>query len=141
VSADAPRRTLDGLEVPEGWLALDIGPRTALRYAEVIQRAGTVFWNEPTGVFELVPFANGTTRVAEACATTAATTVAGGGETVAALRHLRLAEQIDHVSTGGGATLELIEGRELPGVQALMTTEHIPALAGAPGSRTPPKET
>jgi phosphoglycerate kinase len=137
VSAGAPRRRLDGLEVPEGWFALDIGPRTALHYAEVIQRAGTAFCNGPMGDFELVPFANGTTRVAEAVATTAAASVAGGGETVAALRDLGLAEQIDHVSTGGGATLELIEGRELPGVQALITTEHIPALAGAPGSRTP----
>jgi 3-phosphoglycerate kinase len=86
------------------------------------------------GIFELRSFASGTRTVAEALATTDATTVAGGGETVAAVRHLGLADQIDHVSTGGGATLELIEGRKLPGVEALMTNEPIPALAGAPGS-------
>jgi 2,3-bisphosphoglycerate-independent phosphoglycerate mutase len=136
-SADAPHRTLDGLEVPSGWLGLDIGPRTARHYAEVIQRSGTAFWNGPMGVFELEPFASGTRAVAEALAEGHATTVAGGGETVAALRHLGLADQIDHVSTGGGATLELIEGRTLPGVQALMTIDDIPALAGAPGSPMP----
>jgi 2,3-bisphosphoglycerate-independent phosphoglycerate mutase len=136
-SADAPHRTLDGLEVPDGWLGVDIGPRTARHYAEVIERSGTVFWNGPMGIFEFEPFASGTRTVAEALATSHATTVVGGGETVAALRQLGLADQIDHVSTGGGATLELIEGRTLPGVQALMTTDDIPALAGAPGSPTP----
>jgi phosphoglycerate kinase len=111
--------------------------RTARHYAEVIQRAGTAFWNGPMGIFELEPFASGTRTIAEALATCHASTVAGGGETVAALRQLGLAEQIDHVSTGGGATLELIEGRALPGVQALMTNDGIPALAGAPGSPMP----
>jgi phosphoglycerate kinase len=107
----------------------------------MIRRAGTVFWNGPMGVFELEPFAAGTRAVAEALATSDATTVAGGGETVAALRQFGLAEQIDHVSTGGGATLELIEGRTLPGVGALMTDRPIPALAGAAGSHNPTQET
>ena len=136
VSADTPSRTLDGLDVPDGWLALDIGPRTALHYAKAIEHARTVFWNGPMGVFELERFAAGTRNVAEALAATTATTVAGGGETVAALRQFGLSDRIDHVSTGGGATLELIEGRELPGVQALSTTARIPALAGATGSPT-----
>jgi phosphoglycerate kinase len=137
-SADAPRRTIDCLEVPDGWLALDIGPRTAEHYAGLIQRAGTVFWNGPMGVFELDPFAAGTRTVAAALATTPATTIAGGGETVAALRQLGLAGQIDHVSTGGGATLELIEGRALPGVQALIASDQeAPTLVGAAGVLDP----
>jgi phosphoglycerate kinase len=93
------------------------------------------------GVFELAPFAAGTRMVAEALATSGAMTVAGGGETVAALRHFGLAEQIDHVSTGGGATLELIEGRTLPGVEVLMTGGRISALAGAISSHSPGQET
>jgi phosphoglycerate kinase len=97
----------------------------------VIQRAGTVFWNGPMGVFELAPFAAGTRTVAEAIATSPASTVAGGGETVAALRRFGLSDQIDHVSTGGGATLELLEGRALPGVEALMVNDSVPAPAGS----------
>ena len=104
---------------PRRWMGLDIGPRSAARYAELVAGAATVFWNGPMGVFEMEPFAAGTRAVAEAVGATSATTVAGGGETVAAARRFGVAERIDHVSTGGGAALELIEGRELPGVSVL----------------------
>ncbi len=119
VAADAPRRDLDGVDVPDGWMGLDIGPRTAARYAEAIAGAGTVFWNGPMGVFELEAFAAGTRAVAEAVAAAPGTTVAGGGDSVAALRQFGLDGAVTHLSTGGGATLELIEGRTLPGVEAL----------------------
>jgi phosphoglycerate kinase len=100
-------------------MGLDIGARSAAVYAEAIAAAGTVFWNGPMGVFELDAFASGTRAVAEAVATAHGTTVAGGGDSVAALRRWRLEDSVTHLSTGGGATLELIEGRTLPGVQAL----------------------
>jgi phosphoglycerate kinase len=119
VADDAPRRDLDGVEVPEGWMGLDIGPRTAAAYAEAIAGAGTVFWNGPMGVFELDAFAAGTRAVAEAVAAAPGTTVVGGGDSVAALRRFGLEDSVTHLSTGGGATLELIEGRTLPGVEAL----------------------
>jgi phosphoglycerate kinase len=119
VEADAPRRDLDGVDVPDGWMGLDIGPRTAARYAEAIAGAGTVFWNGPMGVFELDAFAAGTRAVAEAIARAPGTTVAGGGDSVAALKRFGLDGSVTHLSTGGGATLELIEGRTLPGVEAL----------------------
>ncbi len=100
-------------------MGLDIGPRTAAAYAEAIGAAGTVFWNGPMGAFELAPFAAGTRAVAEAVAAAPGTTVVGGGDSVAALHSSGLAEQVDWLSTGGGASLELIEGRKLPGVEAL----------------------
>jgi phosphoglycerate kinase len=105
--------------IPDGWMALDIGPATADRYAALIAEAGTVFWNGPMGVFEMAPFAAGTKVVAEAMAACAGVTVAGGGDSVAALNKFGLADRIDHVSMGGGASLEFIEGAELPGVAAL----------------------
>ena len=110
----------DCADVPDGWIGLDIGPRTAARYASQIAGAGTVFWNGPMGRFELEAFAGGTRAVAQALAAASATTVVGGGETVAALRRYELQDQVTHVSTGGGATLKLLEGSELPGVQALL---------------------
>jgi len=113
-------RPLDGVDVPEGWIGLDIGPRTAQRYAAEIAAAGTVFWNGPMGRFELEPFAAGTHAVAQAIASTSGMTVVGGGETVQAIRSFGLDGSVDHLSTGGGATLEFLEGRELPGVQALL---------------------
>jgi phosphoglycerate kinase len=119
LSADATRHATDGPEVPDGWLGLDIGPRTAERYANAIATAGTVFWNGPMGVFECEPFSQGTRAVAAAMAQTKATSVVGGGETVAAVRKFGLEANIDHLSTGGGATLELLQGRRLPGVEAL----------------------
>ncbi|HEX9967059.1 MAG TPA: phosphoglycerate kinase [Solirubrobacterales bacterium] len=117
--ADTERRESAGVEVPDGWMGLDIGPRTAERYAEAIGGAGTVLWNGPMGAFELEPFAAGTRRVAEAVAAAPGTTVVGGGDSVAALHQFGLAEQVDWVSTGGGASLELLEGKKLPGVEAL----------------------
>jgi phosphoglycerate kinase len=119
LAADAPARTLDGVDVPEGWMGLDIGPQTSAAYARTIQEAGTVFWNGPMGAFELEPFARGTRAVAEAIAAAPGTTVAGGGDSIAALDRFGLAGRLTHVSTGGGAALELIEGRPLPGVEAL----------------------
>ena len=117
--ADAEARELDGLDVPDGWMGLDIGPRTAAVYGEVIVGAGTVFWNGPMGAFELAPFAAGTRAVAEAVAAAPGTTVVGGGDSAAALERFGLADSVTHLSTGGGATLELIEGKQLPGVEAL----------------------
>jgi phosphoglycerate kinase len=117
---DAPAHLRHGVEVPDGWAGLDIGPRTARRYAGVIAEARTVFWNGPMGRFELPSFAAGTRAVADAIATVPATTVVGGGETVAALRQFGLQDRVTHVSSGGGATLELLEGRELPALQALL---------------------
>jgi phosphoglycerate kinase len=119
LAADAQARTLDGVDVPEGWMGLDIGPRTATAYASTIAGAGTVFWNGPMGAFELEPFAAGTRAVAEAVAVAPGTTIAGGGDSAAALDRFGLADRLTHVSTGGGAALELIEGRKLPGVEAL----------------------
>jgi phosphoglycerate kinase len=118
-SPDTERRELDGVDVPDGWMGLDVGGRSARGYAETIGQAGTVFWNGPMGAFELEPFAGGTRTVAEAVAATDATTVVGGGDSVAAVARFGLEDRIDHVSTGGGAALELIEGRMLPGVEAL----------------------
>jgi phosphoglycerate kinase len=117
--AQAPRRDLPGVDVPDGWMGLDIGPRTAERYRGEILEAGTVFWNGPMGVFELEPFAAGTRAVAEAVATTPGTTVVGGGDSVAALVGLGLEGSVSHISTGGGASLELLEGKSLPGLEAL----------------------
>ena len=105
--------------VPEGWLALDIGPATRERFAARIAEARTVFWNGPMGVFEWPRFAAGTKAVAEAVAAADAHTVVGGGDSVRAIEELGLAEEVDWVSTGGGASLELLEGKELPGVVAI----------------------
>jgi phosphoglycerate kinase len=116
---DAEHRVLRGVEVPTGWMGLDIGPATAGRYASEIARAGTVFWNGPMGAFELKPFAAGTRAVAEAVAKAKGLTVVGGGDSAAALAQFGMEDAVDHLSTGGGATLELVEGHILPGVRAL----------------------
>jgi phosphoglycerate kinase len=117
--AETETRECDGVEVPEGWMGLDIGPRTAAAYAEAIAVAGTVLWNGPMGAFELEPFAAGTRAVAEAVAAAPGTTVLGGGDSVAAMQQFGLGEKVDWLSTGGGASLELLEGKKLPGVEAL----------------------
>jgi phosphoglycerate kinase len=117
--ADTPVKAIDGVDVPEGWMGLDIGPTTADGYADAVKDAGTVFWNGPMGAFELAPFAAGTRTVAEAIAVTEAVTVVGGGDSAAALAQFGLVDMVDHVSTGGGASLELVEGKPLPGVEAL----------------------
>jgi phosphoglycerate kinase len=118
-SADTETQALDGVDVPDGWMGLDIGPRSAEFYAQEIAGAGTVFWNGPMGAFELEPFAAGTRAVAEAVAATSGTTVVGGGDSAAALAAFGLDDKVDHLSTGGGASLELIEGKTLPGVEVL----------------------
>jgi phosphoglycerate kinase len=117
--ADAALRSIDGTEVPDGWIGLDVGPGTTAAFGEEIARAGTVFWNGPMGAFELEPFAAGTRAVAEAVASSPGTTVVGGGDSAAALAEFGLEDDVDHLSTGGGAALELLEGKPLPGVEVL----------------------
>jgi phosphoglycerate kinase len=117
--AGTERKHLDGIEVPDGWMGLDIGPASAEAYAERIASAATVLWNGPMGAFELEPFAAGTRRVAEAVADSPGKTVVGGGDSAAAMVEFGLDEKVDWLSTGGGASLELLEGKELPGVEAL----------------------
>ena len=119
LAADADLRTIDGVDVPDELLGTDIGPRTARAYAENIAQAGTVFWNGPMGAFEIEPFAAGTRAVAQAMAQSQAVTVVGGGDSLAAVQSMGLGARMTHLSTGGGAALELIEGKALPGVEAL----------------------
>jgi phosphoglycerate kinase len=118
--AETERREIDGVEVEDGWMGLDVGPRTVARYAGAIGAGGTVVWNGPMGAFELEPFAAGTRGVAEAVAAAPGKTEVGGGDSVAAMRRFGLDDRVDWLSTGGGASLELLEGRKLPGVEALM---------------------
>jgi phosphoglycerate kinase len=119
LDADTETRDLNGVDVPEGWMGLDVGSNTTSNFAKRIGRAGTVFWNGPMGAFEVPPFDAGTRAVAEAIAAAPGHTVVGGGDSVAALQRFDLADSVDWISTGGGASLELIEGRRLPGVEAL----------------------
>ena len=118
-SADASRRVIDSSEIPAELMGLDIGPKTATAYASVLQSARTVFWNGPMGVFEFPAFARGTQVVADAVGECPGWTVVGGGDSVRAVVEGGFAEEIDHISTGGGASLEFMEGRELPGLRAL----------------------
>ncbi len=117
--ANANRKVVRADAVPAGWRALDIGPETVRQFAEVIRGAQTVIWNGPMGVFELAPFAEGTRAIAQAMAESQGMTIIGGGDSVAAVEQMGLADRIKHISTGGGASLELLEGKELPGVAAL----------------------
>ena len=120
ISADARKETVPADRVPKGLKGLDIGPRSVEEFARVLSDARTVFWNGPMGVFELEPFALGTRGVAQAVAGIDAFTVVGGGDSVAAIRRLGFEDQVDHLSTGGGASLEFLEGKTLPGVAVLM---------------------
>jgi phosphoglycerate kinase len=117
---NAQARTVDVADVPDGWLILDIGPKTVASYEAKLRGARTVVWNGPLGVAEWPPFAQGSQAIARFLADSGATTVIGGGETVALVQDLGLADRFSHVSTGGGASLEFLEGRELPGVAALL---------------------
>jgi phosphoglycerate kinase len=119
IADDAPTRHIAAGAIPAGWKGLDVGPETAGTYADVIADAATVLWNGPMGVFEMKPFAAGTRAVAEACADARAFTVVGGGDSAAAVREFGYADRIDHVSTGGGASLEFLEQGDLPGLRAL----------------------
>jgi phosphoglycerate kinase len=118
-AADADLEVVPTDDIGAGWMGVDIGPRTAASYREAIAAAGTVFWNGPMGAFEIEPFADGTRAVAEAMASCGGDTVVGGGDSGAAVAQFGLAERFSHVSTGGGAALEMLEGHTLPGVAAL----------------------
>jgi phosphoglycerate kinase len=119
VSAEAPRHTVPAGDVPRGEMGLDIGPRAVEEFARTIAEARTILWNGPMGVFELEPFSAGTRGVATAIAGAPAFTVAGGGDSLAAIAKYGLADGFDHLSTGGGASLEFLEGRSLPGIEVL----------------------
>ena len=116
---DAERRTLPVDQIPNDWMALDIGPATIGAYTDTVRPAKLVFWNGPMGVFEMKPFAEGTLAMARALAESGGTSIVGGGDSVAAVTQMGLADKIDHVSTGGGASLEFLGGAELPGVACL----------------------
>lgn len=123
IEAGAPSQAVDVGAIPPGAMILDVGPRTAERYANRLAAMGSVVWNGPMGVFEVEPFHRGTQAVAEALAASNAVTVIGGGSTAEAVARFGLAEKMSHVSTGGGASLEFLEGKELPGVAALDDAE------------------
>ena len=116
---DAETKTVAYDALPDGWLGLDVGPETRERFASVLARAKTIFWNGPMGVFEWPAFAEGTRAIAQAVAEADAHTVVGGADSVRALTELGLVDEVDWASTGGGASLELLEGKELPGVAAI----------------------
>ncbi|MFD4183435.1 phosphoglycerate kinase, partial [Rhodococcus sp. NPDC058514] len=122
-SADAESKTVSVLEIPDGWMGLDIGPESVERFAAILSGAKTVFWNGPMGVFEFAKFSAGTKGVAEAiigATAKGAFSVVGGGDSAAAVRQLGLSEDgFSHISTGGGASLEYLEGKTLPGIEAL----------------------
>ena len=119
LSADAPRRTVAINEVGPDDAIFDIGPATVAGFAAALANTRTIVWNGPMGVFEVAPFANGTRGVADAVARSTGFTVVGGGDSVAAIEQLGAADRISHISTGGGATLEFLEGKDLPGIAIL----------------------
>ena len=117
---DANSQVVKDGEIPDGWMGLDIGPETVKLYCDAVAGAGTVIWNGPMGVFEFPAFAKGTEAVADALSKTSAITVIGGGDSAAAVEQLGYADKMTHISTGGGASLEFLEGKELPGVACLL---------------------
>ena len=119
-AADAKSQVVPAGEIPDGWMGLDIGPKTVELYTSAVADAGTVIWNDPMGVFEFPAFAKGTEAVAEALSKTDAITIVGGGDSAAAVEQLGYADKMTHISTGGGASLEFMEGKALPGVVCLL---------------------
>jgi phosphoglycerate kinase len=119
MKADSPSKVVAWDQIEDGMAGFDIGPESARRFSQEIKNAGTALWNGPMGVFEIDAFAGGTRTVAEAMAESKAFTIVGGGDTAASVEEFGLADKMDHVSTGGGASLEFLEGKELPGIAAL----------------------
>ncbi|MBO8173291.1 MAG: phosphoglycerate kinase [Bacillaceae bacterium] len=120
---DAESKVVDADSIPEGWMALDIGPKTVEAYKKVIADSRMIFWNGPMGVFEMEPFSRGTTEIARSMTTVDGTTIIGGGDSVSAVEKAGVTDKISHISTGGGASLELMEGKELPGIAVLADRE------------------
>jgi len=122
IAPDATVRETDDMDIPNGWKGVDIGPMTIERFAPIVYRAKTIFWNGPMGIFEIDKFAQGSLRVAQLVAQATergATTIAGGGSTVTVVMKANVQNKISHISTGGGAALEFLEGKELPGITAI----------------------
>ncbi len=119
IDKDANIKTTDGLAIEAGWMGVDIGPKSIEAFKENLSKAKLIVWNGPVGIFEIEPFAKGTNEIANYIATLDATTIIGGGDTASAINQLNLADKMTHISTGGGASLEFLEGKELPGIAAL----------------------
>lgn len=117
---DTERQTVDSDKIPDGWMGMDIGPKTVAAYSSEIKNAKTVVWNGPMGVFEFSNFENGTKEVAKAVAESGSVSIIGGGDSAAAVEQLGFADKITHISTGGGASLEFLEGKVLPGIDVLL---------------------